>query len=98
MRNLPSLNSLKSFEAAGRHMNFSSAAIELNVTQGAISRQIKFLENYLGVLLFKRSTKNIELTEDGATFAAVGAAHLAGKKGILRLLKLNGFIVKPVSV
>lgn len=65
MRNLPSLNSLKSFEAAGRHMNFSSAAIELNVTQGAISRQIKFLENYLGVLLFKRSSKNIELTDDG---------------------------------
>src|SRR5258706_135528 len=56
MRNprLPSLDLLRGFEAAARHMSFTRAASELNVTQSAVSRQIKTLEDHLGVPLFRR--------------------------------------------
>ena len=53
-RQLPSLNALRAFEAAARHMSFTLAAEELCVTQGAISRQIKLLEGHLKVPLFRR--------------------------------------------
>ncbi|NWB63799.1 LysR family transcriptional regulator, partial [Pseudomonas sp. F1002] len=49
MRQLPSLNMLRVFEEVARHRSFSQAAVGLNVTQGAVSRQIKQLEDYLGV-------------------------------------------------
>ena len=49
MRALPSLNALRVFEAAGKQLSFTQAAHSLNVTQGAVSRQIKQLEDYLGV-------------------------------------------------
>ena len=48
-RRLPPLNSLKSFESAGRLLSFTRAAQELNVTQAAVSHQIKVIEEYLGV-------------------------------------------------
>lgn len=64
-RILPPLNSLRAFEAAGRLLSFSSAARELRVTQGAISQQIKGLEQHLGLKLFVRLTRRIELTEAG---------------------------------
>ena len=50
-------------------MSFSIAASELNVTQSAISRQIKTLEDFLGIELFKRLPRSLELTEGGARFA-----------------------------
>lgn len=62
---LPPLNSLVVFEAAARHMSFTLAARELNVTQGAISRQIRVLEDYLGTALFVRTTREINLTATG---------------------------------
>lgn len=65
MRRLPSLNALRAFEAAARHLSFTRAAEELFVTQGAISRQIKALEEELGVLLFRRIHRGLELTEAG---------------------------------
>lgn len=65
-RRLPSLNALRVFEAAARKLSFSAAADELNVTQGAVSRQIKALENEIGVPLFARHVRRIELTADGA--------------------------------
>lgn len=68
-RRLPPLNALRAFEMASRHMSFSMAAAELNVTQSAISRQIKGLEDYLGIELFKRLPRSLELTEQGARFA-----------------------------
>jgi LysR family glycine cleavage system transcriptional activator len=68
-RRLPPLNALRAFEMAARHMSFSIAASELNVTQSAISRQIKTLEDFLGVELFKRLPRSLELTEAGARFA-----------------------------
>ena len=64
-RKLPPLNGLRAFEAAARHMSFTEAAEELCVTQGAISRQIKSLEERLGLSLFRRMTRRLELTEEG---------------------------------
>lgn len=65
MRKLPPLNALRAFEAAGRHLSFSRAADELNVTPGAISQQMRILEGWLGAPLFKRDPKGLELTEAG---------------------------------
>jgi len=70
MRKLPPLNSLKAFEVSARYKNFTRAASELGVTQGAISKQIGILEDYLGVKLFKRRHRNIELTKGAAVYAS----------------------------
>ncbi|MEW5889266.1 MAG: LysR family transcriptional regulator [Pseudomonadota bacterium] len=61
---LPPLTSLRAFEAAARHMSFKKAAEELHVTPAAVSQQIKALEDYLGVALFRRLTRALELTDD----------------------------------
>ncbi|MFN3289741.1 MAG: LysR substrate-binding domain-containing protein [Acinetobacter sp.] len=65
---LPPMNSLIVFEAAARHLSFTKAADELTVTQGAISRQIRQLEEYLGKELFIRSNRNISLTPTGLQY------------------------------
>jgi LysR family glycine cleavage system transcriptional activator len=65
---LPPLNSLVAFEAAARHLSFTVAAQELNVTQGAISRQIRLLEQYLGKTLFERTTRSIHLSPTGSQY------------------------------
>lgn len=64
-RHLPPLNALRAFEAAGRHLSFSKAAAELHVTPAAISHQVKALEDYLGVQLFRRLNRALLLTEVG---------------------------------
>jgi LysR family glycine cleavage system transcriptional activator len=64
-RQLPPLNGLRAFEAAGRHLSFTQAAHELNVTPAAISHQLKSLEQYLGVRLFQRRPQGLLLTEAG---------------------------------
>ena len=64
-RRLPPLNPLQAFEAAARHMNITRAADELGVTQSAVSRQVRFLEERLGVRLFVRSKRGIVLTGEG---------------------------------
>ncbi|MHC8314852.1 LysR substrate-binding domain-containing protein [Pseudomonas sp. LB3P31] len=69
MRQLPSLNTLRVFEEVARHRSFSQAALGLNVTQGAVSRQIKQLEDYLGVALFIRTPQGLSLTEAGTTLS-----------------------------
>jgi LysR family glycine cleavage system transcriptional activator len=71
MRRLPPLKSLPDFAAAGRHLSFTKAAAELGVTHGAVSRQIKALEDYLGAPLFRRLTRRIELTEQGRAYLPV---------------------------
>ena len=68
-RSLPPLNSLRTFEAAARLGSFTKAARELNVTPAAVSHQIRGLEEYLGVTLFRRTTRRLALT-DQATAAA----------------------------
>jgi len=60
---LPPLNALRAFEAAGRHLSVKKAAAELNVTPAAVSHQIKALEDALGVKLFFRRNRALELTE-----------------------------------
>ncbi|MFM0730239.1 LysR family transcriptional regulator [Paraburkholderia sediminicola] len=68
MRRLPSLIALRFFEETARHMSFNRAAIALCVTQGAVSRQIKLLEESLGEKLFERDHKGIRLTPAGLQF------------------------------
>ena len=70
-KKLPPLNWLRAFEASARHLNFTQAAAELNMTQAAISQQIKGLENQLGMALFKRLPRGLELTEAGQGFMPV---------------------------
>jgi len=65
---LPPLNSLRAFESAGRHLSFSKAAEELSVTPGAISQQIRGLEDFLEIKLFKRRNRSIVLTDAGQIF------------------------------
>jgi LysR family transcriptional regulator, glycine cleavage system transcriptional activator len=65
MRRLPSLIALRFFEETARHMSFNRAATALCVTQGAVSRQIKLLEDSLGEKLFERDHKGIRLTPAG---------------------------------
>ena len=68
MRRLPSLIALRFFEETARHMSFNRAATALCVTQGAVSRQIKLLEESLGAKLFERDHKGIRLTQAGLQF------------------------------
>lgn len=60
---LPPLNALKAFEAAARHLSVKKAAAELNVTPAAVSHQVRALEDYLGVELFHRYNRALELTD-----------------------------------
>lgn len=64
-RLFPPLNALRAFESAARHLSFTKAAEELNVTPGAISHQVKTLEELLDVPLFRRLTRALRLTEAG---------------------------------
>lgn len=65
---LPSLNTLRAFEAAARHLSFKMAASELGVTAGAVSQQVKKLEGSLGVALFRRLPQGLLLTDEGETY------------------------------
>ena len=65
---LPSLNGLRAFEAAARHLSFTNAATELNVTQTAISHQIRRLEEELGVRLFVRQNRSLTLTAEAREY------------------------------
>ena len=64
-RPLPPLNALRAFESAGRHLSFTKAAAELNVTPAAIGHQVKALEELLEVPLFHRLTRALRLTQAG---------------------------------
>ena len=70
-RSLPSLNALRSFDAAARHQSFTRAAEELCVTQGAVSHQVKALEAELGVKLFNRMRTGLVITSAGRDYLAV---------------------------
>ncbi|QNQ10253.1 LysR family transcriptional regulator [Sphingomonas alpina] len=67
------LNALRSFEAAARHLSFTRAAIELCVSQGAISHQVKALEDLLGTPLFRRLPRGLALTDEGQALIPVVA-------------------------
>jgi len=67
---LPPLNAIRSFEAAARRGSFAQAAADLNVTHWAIGKQIRLLEDWLGMPLFERRPRQIVLTDEGAEFLA----------------------------
>ena len=97
-RKLPPLVALRAFEAAALHENFSAAAETLHVTHGAVSRQVAALEAWLGVQVFHRHGKRVQLTDDGrrylyaiqAAFDNIAAAttHLR-EAGTVRALRIN---------
>ncbi|MBV8427561.1 MAG: LysR family transcriptional regulator, partial [Hyphomicrobiales bacterium] len=62
---MPQLNGLRAFEAAARHLSLTRAAQELHVTAGALSHQIRGLEELLGLKLFERRVRSIALTRAG---------------------------------
>ena len=97
-RRLPSLNAMKAFEAAARHVSFTDAATELFVTHAAISRHIRELEDYLGTELFQRTGRGVELTAAGQRFGSqltplfdqlAEAAREAAAVGAARTLKVS---------
>ena len=68
MRQLPPLNALRAFEAAGRHESFALAADELGVTHSSVSRHVRGLEDRLGVALFADLPRGVRLTDTGAAY------------------------------
>lgn len=84
---LPPANSLVTFEAAARHLNFTRAAGELGVTQAAVSRQIQLLEAHLGHGLFQRTPRGLRLTANGSRLhkaVTMGLEHIAGTAAEIR--------------
>jgi LysR family glycine cleavage system transcriptional activator len=76
---LPPLSALRAFEAAARHLSFTQAARELNVTAGALSHQIRGLEDFLGLQLFERRVRSVALTTAGKQLypgLQTGFAHI----------------------
>lgn len=64
-----SLNTLRAFDVAARHLNFTRAADELCVTQAAVSHQVKALEDHIGRALFRRTARGLVLTDEGVALA-----------------------------
>ena len=87
MKRLPPLKSLQAFEAAGRHLSFTEAARELNVTPGAISQQIRQLEEFLEFKLFKRMNRVVVLTDSGQLFLPMIAAGFEQFSEALNLVR-----------
>lgn len=85
-----SLNTLRAFEASARHLSFTHAADELCVTQAAVSHQVKALEAHLGKALFRRTTRGIALTDEGAVLAPVVRAAFARIGGALAAVSGEG--------
>jgi LysR family glycine cleavage system transcriptional activator len=76
MRHIPPLTSVRVFEAAARHENFTAAAAELGMTQAAVSYQIKMLEERLGVPLFRRDKRRVALSDAGRRVAPLVSGAL----------------------
>jgi LysR family glycine cleavage system transcriptional activator len=98
MRNLPPLNALRIFEVAARTNSYAEAGSELGLTHGAVSLQIKALEEWLGQRLFVRTGRRMAATPAARTFAAEvsrsfdrmsRAAEACGRPAVRRLLRVN---------
>jgi LysR family glycine cleavage system transcriptional activator len=97
-RRLPPLNAIRAFEAAARHLSFTQAAAELNVTQTAISHQIKRLEEELGVRLFIRQNRALALTPQAKEYLpGIRAAFNDLRLATDRLLRRDDDHVLTVS-
>lgn len=87
---LPPFTTLSAFEAAARHLSFKNAAQELSVTPGAVSHQIKALEGELGVTLFKRQHRGVELTAEGeALFETLASTFRQISRQLARVRQLG---------
>jgi LysR family glycine cleavage system transcriptional activator len=86
-RRLPPLNALRAFEAAARHLSFLKAAEELHVTPGAVSQQIKALEDLLGVTLFRRLPRGVLLSDAGQRYGKRLGELLDGVEAATAALK-----------
>ena len=105
MERLPPLNAVRAFEAAARHLSVTGAAAELHVTPGAVSRQVRALESFLGIALLKRGHREISLTRRGEEYYrtisksllllqdATGRVKKAARK---RPLKIRAYITFAV--
>src|SRR5262249_41284508 len=101
MRNrnvLPSLDLLTGFEAAARHLSFTKAGEELFLTQSAVSRQIKELEEQLGVPLFQRRHRALPLTEAGQQVYAAAAQVIPTMRSAPEGLRTQAGRRRPLSV
>ncbi|RWM09922.1 MAG: LysR family transcriptional regulator [Mesorhizobium sp.] len=88
--NLPSYALLRSFECAARHESFTQAAEELHLTQSAVSRQVKELEDMMGATLFRRVGRRVALTEAGRRFAADLAIDLENlRQSVVRAIAVG---------
>ncbi|MEY9325612.1 LysR substrate-binding domain-containing protein [Sinorhizobium fredii] len=94
---LPSLTTLAVFEASARHLSFKLAASELNVTPGAISRQVKAIEEEVGVPLFARNAKGVALTPAGEELYSVLASGFSKASDVVRAIK-RGDRVRSVTI
>lgn len=84
---LPSLTALAVFEASARHLSFKQAAAELNVTPGAVSRQIRAIEDELGVPLFVRLSTGVALTSAGEDLYGVLSSSFSRAADVVRTIK-----------
>src|SRR5215472_13182895 len=87
---LPQLGFIQGFEAAARHLSFTKAAEELLITQSAISRQVKALEDHLGVALFERRQRALALTESGHALYRVATDALERLQAAADQLRASG--------
>ena len=87
LRHIPGLQSLKAFDASARHLNFTRAAQELNVTPAAVSHQIKELEESLGVTLFQRTSRHMQLTRQGQILKPAVSDALEGLTRALQRIR-----------
>src|SRR5437868_9037055 len=95
---MPSLDLLRGFEAAARHLSFTKAGEELYLTQSAVSRQMKELEDQLGVALFQRRHRALALTEAGQQFYASAAQVLSTMRTATERLHAHSGRRRPLSV
>ena len=95
---MPSLDLLEGFEAAARHLSFTKAGEELFLTQSAVSRQIKDLEDQLGARLFERRHRALVLTEAGQQFYAATAQVLTTMRAATERLRAATGRPRPLSV
>lgn len=100
-RRLPPLTGLTTFEAAARHLSFTNAAAEMNVTQAAVSRQIRSLEEHLGAPLFRRQHRSLQLTAKGKQLhqaVTMGLEHIANVAWEISTTRSSGQITVAATI
>lgn len=98
---LPSLSALITFESAARHLSFTKASEELHVTQAAVSRQIKALENDLGKALFERKHRSLKLTpvaEKLLQAVSVGLVHISDATDEIRQYSVDSYFTVSATI